>query len=142
MLEITTAKGEFVLQENQDLEVCFIATGTGIAPFRPMIEQLLSNTQKNVFLIYGNRKKEDILYHQEWLDLEQEYANFKYIPVLSKENWDGKLGYVHAIYQTIFADGRNAQFYICGWSEMIKEARNNLKALGYNRKQYFIEAYN
>ena len=96
-------------------------------------------------MIYGNRIESDILYHQEFLKLAEEHANFEYLPVLSRLNGieisGVRKGYVHPYYLDIFKDGRMAQFYICGWSEMIKDARNNLKALGYNRKQYFIESY-
>lgn len=144
-LEITSPKGEFVLRENSGEDVCFIATGTGVAPFRPMIQQLLKILKDvNIHLIYGNRIESDILYHQEFLKLAENQPNFKYLPILSRSDASDssiRKGYVHPYYQEIFEDSRAAQFYICGWSEMIKDARNNLKALGYSRKQYFIESY-
>jgi ferredoxin-NADP reductase len=142
-LEITEAKGDFVLKEPLGKEICFIATGTGIAPFKPMIaDLLLLEDPPEIYLVYGNRTKDDIIYHQYWQELANQYPNFNYIPVLSREKWDQDTGYVHPIYQNLFNDGRTAQFYLCGWDEMLKEARRNLKSLGYNRKQYFIESYN
>jgi len=131
-----------VLRENLEEEICFIATGTGIAPLRPMLIFLLKNGfSGKIFLIYGNRNENDILYNTEFVNLTEKYPNFEFMPVLSQSNWNGHKGYVHPYYQDIFKDGRAAQFYICGWSEMIRETRHNLKALGYTRKQYFIESY-
>ena len=142
-LEITEAKGDFYLRNPMAKEVYFIATGTGIAPFKPMIAQALEiNPLQSIHLIFGNRKEEDIIYHQTWLELEKEYDNIKYTPVLSQSNWAGAKGYVHPIYQNLFEQGQAAHFYLCGWQEMIKEARSNLKSMGHTRKQYFIESYN
>lgn len=142
-LSITEAKGEFIIKKPIAREVCFIGTGTGIAPFKPMIaDLLLLKDSPEIHLVYGNRTKDDIIYHQYWQELANQYTNFNYIPVLSREKWNQDTGYVHPIYQKLFNDGRNAQFYLCGWDEMLKEARRNLKSLGYNRKQYFIESYN
>ena len=143
LLELTEAKGEFVLKESPTKEVCFIATGTGIAPFKPMIAELLEMSNcPEIYLVYGNRTQADIIYHNLWEQLNKEYANFHYLPVLSQEDQAVRKGYVHPYYMDLFADGRDAQFYLCGWDEMLKESRRNLKTLGYNRKQYFIESYN
>lgn len=142
-LEITEAKGDFILKEPVEQNVCFIATGTGIAPFIPMINELLAEyPEVKIDLIYGNRIQEDILYHRHWLSLAKSMNQFSYYPVLSREHWNGLMGHVHQVYLKRYNAGQHAHFYICGWKEMISETRKNLKALGYNRKQYFIESYN
>lgn len=142
-LEITEAKGDFILKEPIAPEVCFIATGTGIAPFKPMINRLINESPNTtIHLIYGNRAQKDIIYHELWCELEKKNPNFHYHPTLSQEKWEFHTGYVHAIYNNLFKDAPIAQFYICGWKEMISETRQNLKKLGYTRKQYFIESYN
>jgi len=142
-LSITEAKGDFILRQPAENEVCFIATGTGVAPFKPMIAQLLlSDPKVHVKLVFGNRYTKDILYHDHWNELALNHPNFSYYPVLSREEWNGSTGYVHECYLPMFKHAPLAQFYICGWKEMISETRRNLKSLGYNRKQYFIESYN
>jgi ferredoxin-NADP reductase len=48
---------------------------------------------------------------------------------------------VHEVYEEIFADKRPATFYICGWSEMLKEARTRLENMGYDKKAVRFESY-
>lgn len=141
LLEITEAKGEFTLREPFAKRIIFIATGTGIAPFKPMITELLKQSHANIDLVYGNRYLEDILYHDFWNTLERETAQFNYHPILSREIIENRKGYVHEIYPHLIDSDEKTQFYICGWNQMIKETRKNLKAMGYSRKEYFIESY-
>ena len=65
-------------------------------------------------------------------DLEDNLNHFHYIPVLSREKWSGKNGYVHDVYLPLIKE-RNEKplFYLCGWSEMVKETRENLARLNY-----------
>lgn len=144
-LEMSQPQGNFVFREEQNVEVCFICTGTGVAPFRSMIISMLQGIlakPKKLFLIFGNRNQEDILYRTEFETWQKEHSWFEFIPVLSREeDWNGAKGYVHQIYQNQFADGRDARFYVCGWKNMCVDARDNLKQLGYNRRQYFFEDY-
>lgn len=143
-LEVSEAKGNFVLAEPIETDTAFICTGTGVAPFRSMIYDMLerNKTNKNIYLIFGNRFEKDILYRKEFEELAKKYPHFHFIPVLSREeNWNGEKGYVHPIYERIFSDHRDARFYVCGWDAMCTEARHRLKAMGYNRRQYFFELY-
>ncbi|GAB5466693.1 MAG: hypothetical protein Kapaf2KO_21290 [Candidatus Kapaibacteriales bacterium] len=145
-LKVSKALGRFVLPDEIDKEVCFICTGVGLAPFRSMIlDKYKKGEQPHKFhLIFGTRHKKDMLYPNEWPALEKEFSSFKYYPVLSREteNWDGRKGYVHQIYQEIFKEKQDALFYICGWDAMIKEARKNLKdEMGYERRNILFEKY-
>ncbi|MBS3914702.1 MAG: FAD-dependent oxidoreductase [Bacteroidetes bacterium] len=142
--EMSEPQGNFIMQNAPELETVFICTGTGIAPFRSMLGHLLENgnPSKPVHLIFGNRFENDILYREEFEKLAKEFSNFHFHPVLSRDaNWIGTKGYVHQVYQQLFADGRDARFYICGWKDMCSDARRNLKEMGYNRQQYFFELY-
>jgi NAD(P)H-flavin reductase len=98
---------------------------------------------KNIYMVFGNRWVKDILYRKELETLQEEMPEFKFIPVLSRQNdnWNGKTGYVHAIYQELFADRRPAYFYICGWSDMLKESRHLLKDMGYEKQYIKFESY-
>jgi CDP-4-dehydro-6-deoxyglucose reductase len=98
---------------------------------------------KNIYMVFGNRWKKDILYKAEMEELEARHPEFKFIPVLSreKEGWDGRKGYVHAVYEELFADKRPATFYLCGWADMLKEARQRLEAMGYDKKSIKFESY-
>ncbi len=137
-------EGRFTLPEGEiDKEMFFICTGTGVAPFRCMIKELLEIRKYilPVKLYFGGRTKADLLYREEFEALALEYPNFTYHPVLSRENWDGLTGYVHPHYEEAILTLPNAYFYLCGWTEMIKEARDKIKALGYTRQDIKVEFY-
>lgn len=138
--------GKFVLPEKIENDICLIATGTGIAPLRSMANHILKNNleHRNLYMVFGNRKVPDILYRKEMEELESQYPDFKFIPVLSRETaetWSGKHGYVHSIYEEIFADQRPAHFYICGWKAMIMEAKDRLMKMGYTKDRIKYELY-
>ena len=144
-IEVSKPLGKFILQEPIEEDICFIGTGTGIAPLRSMILHIINNNipYKNIYLIFGNRWEKDILYFKEFKELAEDHKNFNFIPVLSRDNpsWTGKKGYVHEIYQEIFSDKRNASFYMCGWKDMLKDARLNLEKMGYDKKKIRFESY-
>lgn len=144
-VKCTKALGKFGLPEIIEEDVCFICTGTGIAPVRSMTLDLYHRSlpHKNIFLVFGNRWTKDILYKKEMEQLAETHSEFKFIPVLSRVNlgWTGRTGYVHQAYEELFADKRPALFYICGWPDMIKEARERLSIMGYDRKRIKFELY-
>ncbi|MDI1235577.1 MAG: FAD-binding oxidoreductase [bacterium] len=137
-------EGRFVLQEEPiQKNLFFICTGTGVAPFRCMIKELLLNRKHAlpIHLFFGCRKMEDLLYRSEFEELAMEYPNFSYHPVLSREQWDGNTGYVHPHYLKMLETTKDALFYLCGWTEMLKETRDNIKNLGYTRQDIKVEFY-
>lgn len=89
---------------------------------------------KGLYLIFGTRLKQDLLYYNELTDLATRMPNFHYLPTLSREPWDGRTGYVHSIYQELAAGKPDAHFLLCGWKNMIDEAKNNLLAMGYDKE--------
>lgn len=145
-LEFTAPLGSFVLPEDlHEKELFLICTGTGIAPFRSMIQDIVERSVpiKKITLIFGCRTQQDLLYRKEWEALEKTMPQFSYIPALSRESWDGLQGYVHQAYlnKPELMHNPNALFYICGWTQMVKEAKNNLKQMGYKRNQIKFELY-
>ncbi len=142
---ISRVLGKFNVVEPIDHDICFICTGTGIAPLRSMLIDIHNKglEHKNLYMVFGNRWEKDILYRKEMEELEKTIPGFSFIPVLSRDNegWNGRKGYVHSIYEEIFADKRPARFYICGWADMLKEARQRLESMGYDRKSIKFESY-
>ena len=129
-----------------DTDVCLICTGTGIAPFRAFLHDIKNRNvpHKNIDLIFGSRYEKDVLYRKEMEELMKELPGFRYITVLSREqnpDYKGEKGYVHAIYEKLYADKRPAMFYLCGWKVMIKEAQDKLQAMGYDKKVIKFELY-
>lgn len=143
VLKVSAPQGRFFLNEVVETDICLIATGTGVAPLRSMLHHIFNQNiaHKNLYLIFGNRTEKDILYRTEFEELAQKHSEFTFIPTLSREDWAGEKGYVHPIYKNLFAATPPATFYICGWSSMVKETKNSLKAMGYGRKQINFELY-
>ena len=144
-VKVSKVLGKFGLIEPIDTDICFIGTGTGIAPLRSLLLDIYNRQlpHKNIYMVFGNRWEKDILYRKEFEQLEKEMDGFKFIPVLSRENpgWTGRSGYVHQVYEEIFVDKRPAKFYICGWADMLKEARQRLEVMGYDKKSIKFESY-
>jgi ferredoxin-NADP reductase len=128
-------------------DTVFIATGTGIAPFRSMLHWLLADETrhqgKQLSLVFGNRAEKDIYYHDEFLRLAAEHPNFHYLPTLSRgdASWQGLRGYVQEHVPGIARDRTDMHAYICGLDKMVKANRDLLKSLGWNRKSILFEKY-
>lgn len=141
------AQGVFTLPETIEKDLFFICTGTGIAPFRSMVQYIYQNNipHKNLYLIFGCRMKSDFLYADELLELQEKLPSFKYLPTCSRETGDDpalRKGYVHAIYEEIINSLKpEANFYLCGWKNMVDEAKQKIIALGYDKKDIHLELY-
>jgi glycine betaine catabolism B len=136
-------QGVFTLPESLDKELYFICTGTGIAPFRCMVNYLFLHKIpfKGIHLIFGCRTQGDLLYYEEMKEMQEKMAGFFYHPTLSREKWDGYSGYVHPIYETLCKEKPEALFYLCGWKNMIDEAKKRIIDLGYDKKAIHQELY-
>lgn len=130
--------GTFVLRPSP-VDSLLVATGTGIAPFRSMVNSSAAGFR----LIFGVRHQESLLYDAEWRALAASRANFEYLPTLTRppESWTGLAGRVHDHVLAAVGDRRDIDIYICGLREMVDELRARLKAIGYDRKRIVYERY-
>ncbi len=147
-------QGVFVLPAEIESDLYFICTGTGVAPFRSMVHHIHNHgiAHRNLYLFFGCRKKTDLLYGDELAALAGEFPSFHYLPTFSREEpGDHLTGYVHAAYETICREKIRqegdsaslppAHFYLCGWKNMIDEAKQRIQQLGYDRKHIHQELY-
>ncbi|MBS1731370.1 MAG: oxidoreductase [Bacteroidetes bacterium] len=139
-------QGVFVLPPIIEKDLFFICTGTGIAPFRSMLHYIREHRlpHRKLYLISGCRYIADGLYTDEMKMLEAEIPHFSYIPTYSREPKDRGVctGYVHDVYEKIVqSENRESKFYLCGWKDMIDDARKNIVALGYDKKDIHFELY-
>src|SRR5450631_1830323 len=138
--------GDFILRPPLR-DTIFIATGTGIAPFRSMLHWLLAeesrHQNKQLWLVFGSRHEPDIYYHDEFLSLAAAHANFHYHPTLSRgaQEWTGLRGYVQEHVAEIVQGRTDMHAYICGLDKMVKANRDLLKGMGCDRKSILYEKY-
>src|SRR5687767_5067564 len=80
------AQGVFTLPDVLDRDLFLISTGTGIAPFRSMAKHILLHNipHQNIYVIFGCRTKNDLLYYDELKQLQTDLNQFHYIPTLSR----------------------------------------------------------
>ncbi len=139
-------QGVFTLPETIDKDIFLICTGTGIAPFRSMVHyiKLHNIAHKNIYLMFGCRLLKDCLYGEEMKQLDAEMKDFHYLPTFSRESTESnvRIGYVHAMYESIIQEAKpDASFYLCGWKNMIDDARKKIQDLGYDKKEVHFELY-
>ena len=144
--------GVFTLPTSLDKEMIFICTGTGVAPFRSMIWDLIQQekTFKSIHLIFGTRHLSDLLYANEFSKLASQRDDFQFSVALSRVSVSDlpatpflvHEGYVHPVYQTAYSEVKDDRvFYICGWKNMIDDAVANLREMGYGDNQIIYELY-
>ena len=142
LLRMEGPLGTFFYRNNPNCEeIVLIATGTGIAPIKAILEQLQSTPEltihKKIWLLWGGRKKEDLFWQPKTT-----LPNFTYIPVLSREEqWQGAKGYVQeiALQQPIL--WQKAQVYACGSEVMIQSAQKLLSEQGLKEENFFADAF-
>ncbi len=138
--------GDFILRPPLR-DTVFIATGTGIAPFRSMLHWLLAEDERHhghqFWLIFGARREQDIYYREEFEHLAAEHTNFHFLPTLSRgaPEWKGLRGYVQEHLAKIVGTRTDVNAYICGLDKMIRANRELLKSLGWDRTSIRYEKY-
>jgi ferredoxin-NADP reductase len=138
--------GDFILRPPLR-DTVFIATGTGIAPFRSMLQWLLAEPDRHqgrdFWLLFGARHEPDIYYRDEFEQLAGKYANFHFLPTLSRagDDWKWLRGYVQQHLGEIVGMRSDMHAYICGLDKMVKANRELLKSLGWDRTSIRYEKY-
>lgn len=123
--------GSFILSHAADQDFVFIATGTGIAPIRGMLAEFFESFPSgaslpcDVWLLFGVRYAEAILYSEEFQALTEKYPRFHFVPTLSRPpaNWKGEKGYVQQHLRRLFTGRKDFNVYICGLKAMADDVR-------------------
>ena len=137
--------GAFKLPKEMPSQLIMICTGTGVAPFRSMIQYLANGNQvdTDVHLVYGTRTTQSILYQEEFEELQRNHSWFSYHVALSRESYRGYQGYVHNLYKSISRNEHGiTKYYLCGWQNMIDEAVDRLtNEMQVDNKDIYYELY-
>ena len=132
ILRIEGPFGSFFLREDSDKPIILLASGTGVAPIKAIIEQLQhTNSQRQAVLYWGCRSKAD-LYLNDWaLNAAAQMPNLTYVPVLSEpkpeDAWTGRTGFVHQAVMHDHPNLMNYQVYACGVPVMVESAKRDFE---------------
>lgn len=143
LLRVEGPLGSFFLRNTDKKNIIFLATGTGVAPVKSILENMNNSDKdfslKKVYIFVGARYEEDLFWTPEIL----KNIDFKFIPVLSRENvnWDGKFGYVQNAVIDENIDLSDSQVYACGSNEMIESAKTLLISKSLPENQFFSDAF-
>jgi ferredoxin-NADP reductase len=141
-MTVYEAQGFFV-DRATPRERVYVATGTGIAPVRSMIHTLAtSGAPPPIWLFFGVRYEDEILYEAEWRRLAAAHPSFRFIPIVSRpKTWTGDVGWVQHLLKKYLARPEEKEAYVCGVVPMVKEVKPLLIQLGVPRTQIHTEKY-
>ncbi|HYO82617.1 MAG TPA: FAD-binding oxidoreductase [Bryobacteraceae bacterium] len=121
-----------------------VATGTGVVPFRGMLQSYLaSGGSARISLVLGVRYEASLLYRDEFEESAAKYPNFRFVPVLSRPgaDWAGRSGHVQEHVLVAIGERRDVDVYVCGMKTMVDDMRVRLREIGLDRKQIIFEKY-
>ena len=142
LLRLNGPLGTFFLRNTGNIDLIFLATGTGIAPVKAMLESLPSRPAdqrpRSVTVLWGGRITSDL-----YFNISSIAANFDFIPVLSRADkiWSGARGYVQNALLAVRTDLKHAAVYACGSDVMIQNAKKILLENGLPEKCFYSDAF-
>ena len=147
ILRIEGPYGSFFLREDSAKPLVMVASGTGFAPIKAMIEHMqFKNITRPAVLYWGGRRPAD-LYQHDWVVARTlEMPNLRYMPVVSnampEDGWSGRTGFVHRAVLEDFSDLSGHQVYACGAPIVVESARDDYSALaGLPVEEFFADSF-
>ena len=122
--------GTFFLREDSEKPIILLASGTGFAPIKALMEHLIDlKSIRPVTLYWGGRRPQDLYMDalcREWTNL---LPGFTYVPVVSdtlpEDQWTGRTGFVHQAVMADHADLSGYQVYACGAPVVVDSAKRD-----------------
>jgi CDP-4-dehydro-6-deoxyglucose reductase len=139
--------GSFFLREDSDKPIVFLASGTGFAPIKAIIERMIASgsTRKSV-LYWGGRRPADLYMSAMAEQWAETLPWFSFVPVISdalpEDGWTGRGGFVHQAVLQDFADMSGVQVYACGAPVMVESARRDFAGqAGLPEDEFYADAF-
>ena len=125
--------GTFFLREDSDKPMVLLASGTGFAPIKAIIEHAIHKGATHPMVLYwGGRRPKDLYMHALCEEWAHAVPNFKYVPVISnaqpEDGWNGRTGFVHRAVMDDLPDLSGYQVYACGAPVMVDSAKKDFVA--------------
>lgn len=139
--------GSFFLRNETDKPIIFLASGTGFAPIKAIIEQMIAqgNTRPAV-LYWGGRRPGDLYMDTLARGWQEQLPGLTYVPVVSdalpQDNWSGRTGFVHQAVLDDFSTLKGHEVYACGNPAMVEAARKSFCGdAGLPEDAFFMDAF-
>ncbi|SCY02513.1 NADH:ubiquinone reductase (Na(+)-transporting) subunit F [Alkaliphilus peptidifermentans] len=137
--------GDFYLQ-NTDAEMVMVAVGTGMAPIRSILYEMLDKgINRRAVYFFGARSKDDLFMLDEMKMLEENLYDFKFIPTLSRpqeeDDWEGAKGRVTDAIAEYLDEAPNREAYLCGSAPMIDSTVKSLLTKGFSEDRIFYDKF-
>ena len=139
--------GEFVLNEDPEVEVICVGGGCGMAPMRNIIYTLYQRwPERSCWLFFGCRGTADVFYLEDFQQLAQNHPNFHVVYALSEEltpgeEWDGETGFIHLSVDKYIVPGVRRQAFLCGPPPMIEAVTQVLVEKGMRPEEIFYDKF-
>jgi CDP-4-dehydro-6-deoxyglucose reductase len=139
--------GSFFLREDSDKPMVLLASGTGFAPIKAIVEQAVHNKSTRAMVLYwGGRRPKDLYMHALCEEWARTLPNFRYVPVVSspmpEDAWSGRTGFVHQAVMADLPDLSQHQVYACGAPAMVDAAKADFSALcGLPEAEFYADAF-
>lgn len=139
--------GSFFLREDSDKPMILLASGTGFAPIKALVEQIIAlGSQRPMHLYWGGRRPQDLYMQALCEEWQRELPQLKYIPVISddlpEDEWLGRTGFVHQAVMADHSDLSGFQVYTCGAPIVVESARRDFVAqCGLPAEEFFADSF-
>ncbi len=147
ILRVEGPYGSFYLREDSDKPMILLASGTGFAPIKAVIEQMqFKGIERDAILYWGGRRPGD-LYLDDWVQARlAEMPRLRYVPVISnalpEDNWTGRTGFVHKAVMEDFPDLSGHQVYACGAPIVVDSARAEYESVAkLSAEDFFADSF-
>ena len=146
ILRVEGPFGSFYLREESTKPMVFLASGTGFAPIKSMIEHMrVKNIKRPAVLYWGGRRPADLYMHNWVLDQVASMPNLTYIPVVSdalpEDVWTGRTGFVHNAVLQDLPELSAHQVYACGAPIVVDSAQAAYIAAGLPADEFFADSF-
>ena len=146
ILRIEGPFGSFYLREDSVKPIILLASGTGFAPIKAIIEHMqFKGITRSATLYWGGRRPTD-LYMDDWVRARQlEMPNLHYVPVISDalpaDHWTGRTGFVHQAVLQDVPELCNHQVYACGAPIVVDSAQRDYLRAGLPPDEFFADSF-
>lgn len=146
ILRIEGPFGSFFLREESERPMVLLASGTGFAPIKAIIEHMrFKGIQRPATLYWGGRRPAD-LYQQAWIEAQlAALPNLRYVPVVSdalpEDSWTGCTGFVHRAVLEDQPDLSGFEVYACGAPIVVESARRDYVAAGLAEELFYADSF-